>query len=75
MYCNRYNDWGFLVYCRGIIEYKLGGIENMYPYFHIILPSYSLLAFIGGFFSLIFIYYQNVFPPDYERSLRSHEHL
>lgn len=28
----------------------------MYPYFHIILPSYSLLAFIGGFFSLIFIY-------------------
>ena len=28
----------------------------MYPYIHIILPSYSVMAFIGAFFSLVFLY-------------------
>lgn len=28
----------------------------MYPYIHFILPSYSVLAFIGGFLALLFVY-------------------
>lgn len=28
----------------------------MYPYIHITLPSYGVLAFIGGFFALIFLF-------------------
>lgn len=30
--------------------------NNMYPYIYIVLPSYGVLAFVGGFFALIFIY-------------------
>ena len=30
----------------------------MYPYIHIILPSYTVMAFLGGFFSLIFLYFR-----------------
>lgn len=30
----------------------------MYPYIHIVLPSYTLLAFVGGCVTLIFIYFR-----------------
>ncbi len=30
----------------------------MYPYIHIILPSYTVMAFIGGFFALVFLYFR-----------------
>lgn len=30
----------------------------MYPYIHIVLPSYSMLAFIGGCVTLVFIYFR-----------------
>lgn len=30
----------------------------MYPYIHIILPSYSVLAFTGAFVTLLFMYFQ-----------------
>ena len=28
----------------------------MYPYIHITLPSYTVMAFLGGFVSLLFLY-------------------
>lgn len=30
----------------------------MYPYMHIILPSYTVMAFVGGFFSLIYVFFR-----------------
>lgn len=30
----------------------------MYPYIYIILPSYSVIACVGGFFTLLFLYFQ-----------------
>ena len=30
----------------------------MYPYIHITLPSYAVMAFIGGFFALVFIFFR-----------------
>ena len=30
----------------------------MYPYIHLILPSYSVMAFIGGFVTLIYLYFR-----------------
>lgn len=31
---------------------------NLYPFIHIVLPSYSVLALIGGFLSMIIIYFR-----------------
>jgi len=30
----------------------------MYPYIHIVLPSYAVLAFIGAFLVLVFLYFR-----------------
>ena len=30
----------------------------MYPYIHITLPSYGVLAFIGGFFAMVFLFFR-----------------
>jgi len=30
----------------------------MYPYIHFVLPSYGVLAFLGGFLALVFVYYR-----------------
>lgn len=30
----------------------------MYPYIHIVLPSYTLMAFVGGILALVFLYFR-----------------
>ena len=30
----------------------------MYPYIHITLPSYGVLAFVGGFFAMVFLFFR-----------------
>jgi phosphatidylglycerol:prolipoprotein diacylglycerol transferase len=41
-----------------LVTLAIRGYENMAPYIYIVLPSFIALAFIGGFFALLFIYFR-----------------